>query len=213
MFSSPFCFAGNRLANGSSFSSTLLQPPLARVNDTDFFDPAILNSDKGIRTSGFRNPGFETRPNGTHRLSPYEDDSKFWLMQQSASSTHHYSEFPQIFSNQIPSSHQALSYTSHQMTNGPSRLDNFCGLSSRMVDEHQNHDSSFFTQMSQQKYVNGHISNINGYRHSLDEVQHNKGEVGISEIQRNERLGVNYFPGYGDLMFSSGDLYSRVFGL
>ncbi|KAK6136307.1 hypothetical protein DH2020_029971 [Rehmannia glutinosa] len=79
-----------------------------------------------------------------------------------------------------------LNCSKGHMGNGLSGLDNdIYGLSSRLVDKHQNYDSSFFTQMSQQTYTNGHISNINGYRHSLDEVQH-KGEVGM----RNERLGV-----------------------
>ncbi|KAL9165798.1 hypothetical protein ABFS82_06G194100 [Erythranthe guttata] len=186
-----------------------------RLANVDFFDPAILTSDKGKRTNGFINPNFEMRPNGssTPRLSTaFEDESKLWLLMQQSPSTHQSSNFPQMFATQTPSTQQELSYMG-QTANVFSGLDNYYGLSSRITDEHQNRDPSFFTQMSQQKYTNGHISNSNGYRLGLDEVQQHKGEVGISELQRNEILGVNYFPGYGgDVMFSSGD-YNRVFGL
>ncbi|KAK6136200.1 hypothetical protein DH2020_030032 [Rehmannia glutinosa] len=205
--------SGIGLANASSFPSTFLQPSSTRlnssINDVDFFDPTLLNCSKGRQTNGFESPSFETRSTTNPRLSTFEDESRLWLLMQQSASSHQDSKYSQMFAAQTQSTQHEPSYTGH-MGNGLSGLDNdIYGLSSRLVDKHQNYDSSFFTQMSQQTYTNSHISNINGYRHSLDEVQH-KGEVGM----RNERLGVEYFPRYGDLMFNSSDVYNtRVFGL
>lgn len=204
------------MANTSSFSSSLFPPSSVRhrssFDDADFFDPAILPSGKGNQTNGFSNTIFEARPTSTPGLNTVDDESRFWLMMQQSTPTHQDPKFSQIFAPQIPPSQQELSFAGRHKVNGMSGLDDVYGFSSRLVDEHQNCDPSFFTQMPQQKYANGHVSNSNGYLHSLDEVQH-KGESGLAEFQRNERIGVNYFPGYGDLMFSSGDVYTRVFGL
>ncbi|KAH6803991.1 RNA binding family protein [Perilla frutescens var. frutescens] len=209
--------SGGRLASASSFPSALFQPSSVRqgssFDDADFFDPAMLPSGKGNQTNGFKNTIFEARPTSNPGLSSFEDESRFWLMMQQSASTHQEPNFSQIFAPQIPSSQQELSFAGCYKVNGMSGLDDVYGLSSRLVDEHPNCDTSFFTQMPQQKYANGHVSNTNGYLHSLDEAQH-KGEAGLAELQRNERLGVKYFSGYGgDLMFSSGDVYTRVFGL
>ncbi|KAI3459024.1 hypothetical protein Pfo_015687 [Paulownia fortunei] len=203
----PRASSGSGLANASSFPTTLLQPSSTRLSsstdDVDFFDPALLSCSKGKRTNGFKNPSFEMGPTGTPWLSAFEDESRLWLLMQQSASAHQDPKFSQMFAPQTPPIQQELSYTGH-MGNGLSGLDD--------IYEHQKCDPSFFTQMSQQTYAIGHISNTNGYRHSLDEVQH-KGEVGMTELQMNERLGVKYFPGYGDLMFNSSDVYTRVFGL
>lgn len=209
-----FCFfIGGRLANASSFPSSLFQPSSVRqqgssFDDADFFHREILPNGKSNQTNGFHNTMFEARPPSSNPgLNSFEDESRLWLlMQQSASAAHQdpNNNFSQMFAPQIPPSQQDLS---------------FSGLQPRLVDEHQNRDHhlSFFSQMPKQKYANGngHMTNTNGgYIHNMNEVQH-KREVGLTaEVQRNERLGVNYFSGYGgDLMFSSGDVYTRVFGL
>ncbi|KAL6545304.1 hypothetical protein OROGR_009178 [Orobanche gracilis] len=204
---------GTGLSNCSPFPNTFLQP--SRLNsstdDTNFFDPS-LHCNKGDQPNGFRSLGFETRPTSNPRLNGYEDDSRLWLYMQQSANTHQDSRFSQMFGAQNPPAQQELSYKAH-MGNGLSGLDNMYVLSPRLINEHQNYNQSFFTQISQQTYANGHIPNINGYKHnSVDEVQRNKGELGMTE--RSERLGVDYFPGYnGDLMFNSSDVYARVFGL
>ncbi|GFP92951.1 ccr4-not transcription complex subunit 4 [Phtheirospermum japonicum] len=200
--------SGTGFTNGSSFPNNFLQPSSTRfssMDDNDFFDPSLLNYSKGNRS-------FETRSTSNPRLSAFEDESRLWLLMQQSASAHPETNFSQMFPAQNPPAQQEPSYKGH-MGNGLSGLDEIYGLSSRRVNEHQNYDQSFFTHVSQQTYANGHISNINGYRHSVDEVQQRKGEVGSTEFQRNERLGVDYFPGYGDLMFNSSDVYTRVFGL
>lgn len=189
------CFvAGSRLANTPSFSSSLFQSS-TRHDDADFFDPAILRAGTANQMNGFNNTPF--------------DESRLWLLQ------HQDSQFSQFYTPKIPSPQLEMSYTDIHKTNGISGLDNSTyGLSARLVREQQNCDPSFFTQTPQQKYANALVSNSNGYLHGLDEVQQqHKGDGGMTELHRNQRLGVDYFPGYGDLMFSSGDVYTRVFGL
>ncbi|KAK4385843.1 hypothetical protein Sango_2708300 [Sesamum angolense] len=190
----PRVSSGTCLANASPFSSTLLQPCPTRLNgsleNANLSDPAILTCGKGQQPYGFKTPGFEMRPTGSPGLSALDDESRFWLMMSQSTAAHPNSKFSKMLSG----------------------VDDIYGLHPRLVDQHQNYDPSFFTPTSQQKYVNGHISNTNGYQYGLGEVPR-KGEVGMTELQRNERLGgVNkYFPSYGELMFSSADVYSRVF--
>ncbi|KAL0298627.1 UNVERIFIED_CONTAM: hypothetical protein Sradi_6522500 [Sesamum radiatum] len=214
----PRASSGTRLANASPFSSTLLQPCLTRLNgsleNANLSDPAILTCGKGQQQPyGFKSPGFEMRPTGTPGLSALDDESRFWLMMSQSTAAHPNSKFSKMFASQNLLMQQELSHSSH-MGNGLSGVDDIYGLHPRLFDQHQNYDPSFFTPTSQQKYVNGHISDTNGYKHGLGEVPR-KGEVGITELQRNERLeGVNkYFPSYGELMFNSADVYSRVFRL
>lgn len=203
-----FFIIGGRLANASSFPSSLFQPSSVRqgssFDDADFFHREILPNGKTNQTNGFHNTMFEARPPSSNPgLNSFEEESRFWLLMQQSASAHQDSSnnFSQIFAPQIQPSQQDLS---------------FSNLQSRLVDEHQNRDHlSFFSQMPKQQYANGngngHVSNTNGgYMHNMNQVQL-KGEVGLTaaEVERNGRLGVNYFSGYGgDLMFSS-----RVYGL
>ncbi|KAL3649775.1 hypothetical protein CASFOL_006178 [Castilleja foliolosa] len=199
--------SGTGFTNGYSFSNNFLQPSSTRfnsMNDNDFFDPS-LNYSKDNRS-------FETRSTSNPRLSAFEEESRLWLLMQQSASAQQEFNFSQMFPAQRPPTQQEPSYKGH-MGNGLSGLDKIYGLSSRHVNEQQNYDQSFFSNVSQQTYANSPISNINGYRHSVDEVQQRKGEVGPTEFQRNERLGVDYFPGHGGLMFNSSDAYTRVFGL
>ncbi|XP_011077033.1 uncharacterized protein LOC105161135 [Sesamum indicum] len=210
----PRVSSGCRLANASPFSSTLLQPSPTRLSgsleNANLSSPAILTCGKGQQTYGFTTPGFEMRPTGVPSLSALDDESRFWLMMSQSTSAHPNSKFSKMFATQTPLMQQQLSHSSH-MGNGLSGADDVYGLHPRLVDQHQNYNPSFFTPTSQQKYANGRISNTNGHQHRLDEVPRNS----ETELQRKERLGgVNkYFPSYGELMFSSADVYSRVFRL
>ncbi|KAL6565342.1 hypothetical protein OROGR_002293 [Orobanche gracilis] len=205
--------SGTGLSNCSPFPNTSPQPRLnSSTVDTNLFDPSLLHCNKGDQPNRFRNPGYENRPTSNPRLNGYDDESRLWLYMQQSANTHQDPRYSHIFGAQNPPAQQELSYKAH-VGNGLSGLDNMYVLSPRLVNEHQNYNQSFFTQISQQTYANGHIPNINGYRHNnVDEVQRNKGELGMTE--RSEKLGVDYFPGYnGDLMFNSSDVYARVFGL
>ncbi|KAK4436040.1 putative general negative regulator of transcription C16 [Sesamum alatum] len=205
--------SGSSLVNASSSSNTLLQPPSTGFGSSfgavDFLDPAKLCCVKGKPTNGLKSPGFDTRRAGTGQLSTFEDDSRRWLSLKQSTSTCQDSKFSHMFVQQTPSIQLEPSYTENCL----SGLDDIYCLSSRLVDQVQNYDACPLAQMSQPKSSNGHISNTNGYWQSLDDVQC-RGEICMRDPQRNERFGANnYFPGYGDLMFSSGDIYTKVFGL
>ncbi|GER42535.1 RNA binding (RRM/RBD/RNP motifs) family protein [Striga asiatica] len=191
--------SGTGLVNSSTFPNTFIQTSSTRTNSSmdgiELFEHSLSNCSQSKLSNGFKNPSFETRPASNHNPCP--------------GPTHQNSNFSQMFMSQ---NQQELSYNykGHQ-SNGQSGLDaGMYGLS------HQGNDHSFF---SQSNFANGHnnISNMNnGYRlNRLDGVQHNNnGEVaGMTELQRNERLGVGYFQGYGGLRFNSGDVYTGVFGL
>ncbi|KAL0403438.1 UNVERIFIED_CONTAM: hypothetical protein Sradi_1984600 [Sesamum radiatum] len=179
----------------------------------DFLDPAMLSCVKGKPTNGLKSAGFDTRQASTGQLSTFEDESRLWPLMKQSTSARQDSKFSHMFVQQTPFVQQEPSYTSHMEENCLSGLDDIYLLSSRMVDQVQNYDACCLAQMSQPKSSNGHVSNTNCYWQSLDEVQH-RGEMCMRDPQRNERFGVNnYFPGYGDLMFSSGDIYTKVFGL
>ncbi|XP_073297475.1 uncharacterized protein [Primulina huaijiensis] len=202
--------SGSPLVNTNSLSSTLLQLPSTEfsssTDNVNFINPAMLSCGVVKPLNVQKIPGFEMMPVSTPNRSAYEDDKKLWLMmQQQSLSAHKDSKLNQLFALQNPSLLHEFGHTNH-MGNELS-LDHIYGLSSRLVNQHQNYDTSSFTQLSQQKYANGHISNTNGYHmRSFDDFQR-KGGMPMTELGRNERLGVNkYFPGYGDLMFSSGDV-------
>ncbi|XP_020547264.1 uncharacterized protein LOC105180209 isoform X2 [Sesamum indicum] len=209
--------SGSCLVNASSSPKTLLRPPSTGFGRSfgavDILDPAILSCVKGKLTNRLKSPGFDRRQAGTGRLSTFEDESRLWPLMKQSTSACQDSKFSHVFVQQTPSVQQEPSYTSHMEKNCFSGLDDIYGLPSRLVDQVQDYDACCLAQMSQLKSSNGCISNTNCYWQSLDEVQH-RGEMCMRDPQRNERFGVNnYFPGYGDLMFSSGDIYTKVFGL
>ncbi|KZV24286.1 hypothetical protein F511_01768 [Dorcoceras hygrometricum] len=200
--------SGSPLVNSDTLSSTFLQLPSTEfsssTDNVNFINSAVLTCGVVKPMNGQKIPGFEMKlaPN----RSAYEDDKKLWvMMQQQSLSAHKDSKLNQLFALQTPSLLHEFGHTNH-MGNELS-LDHIYGLPSRLVDQHQNYVTSSLTQLSQQKYANGHLSNTNGYhRHSFDDFQR-KSDMPMTELGRNERLGVNkYFPGYGDLMFSSGDV-------
>ncbi|KAL0452197.1 UNVERIFIED_CONTAM: putative general negative regulator of transcription C16 [Sesamum latifolium] len=209
--------AGSCLVNASYSRNALLQPPSTgfdrNFGAVDFLDPTILSCVKGKPTNGLKSPGFDTRQASLGQLSIFEDEPRLWPLMKQSTSARQDSKFSHMFVQQTPSVQQEPSYTSHMEENCLSGLDDIYRLPSRLVDQVQNYDACRLAQMSQPKSSNGHVSNTNCYWQSLDEVRH-RGEMCMRDPQRNERFGVNnYFPGYGDLMFSSGDLYTKVFGL
>ncbi|KAK9062998.1 hypothetical protein SSX86_016868 [Deinandra increscens subsp. villosa] len=153
------------------------------IND-DVIDPAIMAVRRGNSSSFGR------------RSSSLEEETKLWLLMQQqkpASATPHHHEPHTSFMQQ------------HITPQFPSSRDNYYGgLTSRLVDTQK--------QYSLPKFSNGHITN--GAQQAKT-----RSEVGSlqEQIQWNERLGLEKLrPGYGDYMFqmpSSGDLYTRVFGM
>ncbi|XP_052205945.1 uncharacterized protein LOC127810473 [Diospyros lotus] len=178
------------------------------VNNTpnlDFIDPAILVvGAKG--TTVLNNSGLETRPTCTSQPTMYDDEAKLWLLMQEPVSAHHNPKFPM---QETPSAHRELSFSGF-LGNGFSVMSDRFDLSSRLMEQCQMYNPSLFTPLSKQKYGSGCISNGGGCWPHLDEVQLQvRNEVGMAEIQRNERLGFNkVFPGYGVQMPGSGMLYT-----
>ncbi|KAI3520059.1 hypothetical protein L1887_09280 [Cichorium endivia] len=131
---------------------------------------------------------------GRGKTSSFEEESKLWLLmqqqqqhQQSASVINHHHN-PQFSQTSFMQQHtpQFSSY----------RDDYYGDLNSRLVDQNQQR----YTHTQQQKLANGHeVQQLNSSR---------------SEV---ERLGLDkLLPGYGEYMFqmpSSGDVYTRVFGM
>lgn len=187
-------------------------PSAVNINDFDFIDPAILVVGGGKSTNALNNSGIETRSTSTLQPMSYEDEARLWLLMQQSASAHQDPNFLMQETQSAP--HQELRFSGLAGDGFSPTGDDF-GISSRLVDQHQNYGpSSFFAESSQQKYGNRHISN--GYLRGLDDTGL-RSDVGTAEIQRNERLGLNkLFPGYGDItwqMPSRSDVYSRVYGL
>lgn len=193
-------------------SNQYCAPSAVNINDFDFIDPAILVVGRGKSTNALNNSGIETRPTSTLQPMSYEDEARLWLLMQQSASGH---QDPNYLMQETQSAaHQELRF-SGLLGDGFSPTGNDFGISSRLTDQRQNYGPSpFFTESSQQKYGNRHISN--GYLQGLDDAGL-RSDVGTAEIQRNERLGLNkLFPGYGDItwqMPSRSDVYSRVYGL
>ncbi|KAF5770826.1 putative transcription factor C2H2 family [Helianthus annuus] len=125
------------------------------------------------------------------RSSSFDEEAKLWLLmqQQSASATHRHHE-PQFSQTSFTQQHHTPQFPS-------SRDDRYGDITSRLVDRH--HQSyAQQQQYSQPKFSNGHI--INGYQ----------------QLHLDESQQVKYSPGYGEFMHqmpSSGDVYTRVFGM
>ncbi|XP_019198505.1 PREDICTED: uncharacterized protein LOC109192361 isoform X2 [Ipomoea nil] len=191
-------------------------------NAADFVDPAILSFVKGTPINSVNTTGLEMGRAFTPQQRTLEDEARLWLLMQQKSAEQDSTRLSQMFAPPAPTTtHQDLRFLGRG-GNEYSGVDNMYGFSSRLVDQSQNLDPSSLADLSQQKFVGGggggHISS-RGYQHQhgLDEIQC-RNEAGIGgEVERNQRFGVNYFGGgYGDLRFqapSSGDVYTRVFGM
>lgn len=188
-------------------------------NSDDLIDPAIMVVGSGKSTNGLNNSSLDMRSSPyASQSSVFEEEARLWLLMQRSASAQQDPKFSQSYMQQAPPSHQEPRYSGLVGDEFSSHDDFYGGVTSRLVDQQQTYNPSSFTQYSQQpKYAaNGHISN--GYQLRSDEAGQHRSEVGIPELQRNERLGFSnkFYPGYNEYMFqmpSSGDVYTRVFGM
>ncbi|XP_059666135.1 uncharacterized protein LOC132311967 [Cornus florida] len=213
--------SGNHFAKTPSLQNNqhcaLSTGNIGHVGDFDFTDPAILLVGRGKPTNGLNvNPGFDMRLACNPQTSAYEEQAKLWLMmqqQQSTAAAHQDPKISQFFMQESPFAHQELRHPA-RFGDGFSPLGDTYGISPRFADQHLAYNPSAFTPMSQQKF--GNVQMSNSFQPTLEELQR-RNEIGMAELQRNERLGFNkFFPGYGDLMLqmpNSGDVYSKVYGM
>ncbi|XP_037495172.1 uncharacterized protein LOC105628163 [Jatropha curcas] len=190
--------SGGHLLDSSSLMRNSYQaPPAGNISssgDIEFMDPAILAVGKGRLQGALNNPGLDMRSNFPQQLSAFENEARLQLLMQRSLSPH-----------------QNLRYA--DIGDSFSSLSDSYGISSRLVDQSQMNNLSPFMQMSLQHSRNGVMSN--GHWDGWNEVQGGN-NLGVAELLRNERLGLNkfYSSGYEDSKFrmpSSGDLYNRTF--
>ncbi|KAM7504500.1 hypothetical protein LguiB_003404 [Lonicera macranthoides] len=195
------------------------------IRNVDLIDPAILLLGGAKTTNGTSNSCLDMRSHyASSQQGSLEDEARLWLLTQQSAAGQQVPMFPQTYLQQTTSVHQEPRYSS-SIGDRFSSWDDIYGISSRrLIDQQRTYNPSSFAEFTQQKFGNGHISNGGHHQPSLYEVQH-RNEVGMGmgmgmgEVQRNETLGgVNKLlpTGYGDHMFqmpSSGDVYTRVFGM
>ncbi|CAN0874881.1 CCR4-NOT transcription complex subunit 4 [Linum grandiflorum] len=177
-------------------------PPMAgSMTDIELIDPAILAVGKGRFQGGLNNnsnhPGLDLRSNFQQQLGMFENEARLQILMQRS---------------QTQQQHQNIRYGAdhgNSFSTGPESY----GISSRMADQLQmNGNQSAFAKLSQSQSRNGHWDNHNS---SWNEVAGGN-SMGMAELLRNERLGLNkfYTAGYEDSKYqmpSSGDLYNRTF--
>nr|XP_029122332.1 uncharacterized protein LOC105051241 isoform X2 [Elaeis guineensis] len=155
-------------------------------DDVEFIDPAILAVGKGRMPLGVHNSGLSSKSSFPSQFSTSSSDPRLQLLMQQSISSYH------IGDRFLP-------------LNDPY-------ITSRLSS--QNHGSLFpFTQMSHQQPRSAHISN--GQWGGRNDVR-NGWEMGMPDILRNERFGLNFYSGNEERKFqiaSSADLYNRAFGL
>ncbi|XP_076936067.1 uncharacterized protein LOC143603016 [Bidens hawaiensis] len=203
------------------FPSSMRTEQVVSANSGSYVKNSLPNSryhlpstgDLSKTSDGFTGPSMMVVGRGQSSSFDTRSSSFDWLLtqQQSASAPHHHHE-PQFSQTSFMQQHHTPQF---------SPRDNYYGdITSRLVDQH--HQS--YTQQqqySQPKFTNGHITN--GYQQQLhlDESQqvNSRNEAGglHEQIQRNERIRMEkLLPGYGEFMHqmpSSGDVYTRVFGM
>ncbi|OAY37924.1 general negative regulator of transcription subunit 4 isoform X3 [Manihot esculenta] len=189
--------SGNHMLDSSSMLRNSYQPPstgyISSGGDIEFMDPAILAVGKGRLQGGLNNPGFDMRANFPQQPGAFENEARLQLLMQRSLPPHQNLRFAEI----------GDSFSS---------LTDSYGISSRLVDQSQMSNLSPFMQMSLQHSRNALLSN--GHWDGLNEVQGGN-NLGVAELLRNERLGLNKFynAAYDDSKFqmpSSGDLYNRT---
>lgn len=198
----------------SSFSKTHYRTPStgnsSNNSEADIIDPAIMAVGRGKLPNGYTNSCFETRSTPASQSgAALDDNARYRLLMQHSNQD---LKYPQTYMQQVQGSNQDMRY-SGQAADVYSSWSDMYGISSSYMDQRQSYNPSSFTPSSQQKYSNGSLSN--GYQPSLDNI-HVRNDTSIGELQRNEKLGLNNcYTGYGDYMLqqSSGDLYTRVFGM
>ncbi|XP_072994426.1 uncharacterized protein [Typha latifolia] len=161
-------------------------------DDVEFIDPAILAVGKG-RIPGVNDSGLELKSAFPAQLHTSNNDHRLQLLMQ-----------------QSVSSHQNLSRLDHIGDRFLPINDNL--VSSRFLAQ-TNSSLSPFAQMQYQQPRNSHFANSQWDGWSDVRTSSN---MGITDILRNDRFGLNLHPSNEDRQFhipSSGDLYYRAFGM
>ncbi|TYG67836.1 hypothetical protein ES288_D05G106900v1 [Gossypium darwinii] len=185
--------SGNHLMDCSSLLrnsyQALASGGIGGPGDIEFMDPAILAVGKGRLQGALNSSGLDMRSNFPPQLDPYEDEARFQLLMQ-----------------------RSLSPNQNMRYDGGDSSPYFEGISSGLMDQSQVNKISPFAQLSlpQSRNTNGHWDGWN-------EVEGGNG-IGVAELLQNQRLGFNkFYSGYEDSnkyrMPTSGDLYSRTFGM
>ncbi|XP_031399637.1 uncharacterized protein LOC116210000 isoform X2 [Punica granatum] len=162
--------------------------------DIEFMDPAILAVGKGRLQSVLnKQPSLDVR-SFPSQFNDFDNEARLKsLMQRSLSQQ------------------QKAGYV---VGDGYSLTDDSYGISQRILDRAQVGSLSAFAQLSMQHDQNGPISN--GHWDGLSDIHGGNG-LGMAELLRNERLGLNkFYDGYEDpkmRMATSGDIYRRTFGM
>lgn len=191
--------SGNHMVETSSYLRNPYQTSpsgnISPANDIEFIDPAILAVGKGRLPGGLNNSSLDMRPNFPVQTPTFENDSRIQLLMQRSLSPH-----------------QNLRYTDVRDNFSPPN--DAYGFTSRHMDQSQASNHAPFSQFSLQQPRNTVVSN--GPWDGWSELQA-ANDIGIAELLRNDRLGINkFYGGYDDAKFrmnNSGDLYNRSFGM
>jgi CCR4-NOT transcription complex subunit 4 len=190
--------AGNSLLDNSSFlrnsHQTLSAGNIGGTGDIEFMDPAILAVGKGRLQGAQNSQSLDIQSNFMPQLSYFDNEARLqFLMQRSLAQQ------------------QNLRFS--ELGNTFSQLGDSYGISSRL-DQSQVSNLAPFPQLSMQQSTNAILSN--GQWNGWNGVQSGNG-LGVAELLRNERLGLNkFYPGYDDSKYrmpNSGDIYNRTFGM
>ncbi|GAU14629.1 hypothetical protein TSUD_96930 [Trifolium subterraneum] len=190
--------SGNSLLDNSSFlrnsHQTLSAANIGATGDIEFMDPAILAVGKGRLQGAQNSQSLDIQSNFMPQLNYFENEARLqFLMQRSLAQQ------------------QNLRFS--ELGNTFSQLGDSYGISSRL-DQSQVSNLAPFPQLSMQQSTNAILSN--GQWNGWNGVQSGNG-LGVAELLRNERLGLNkFYPGYDDSKYrmpNSGDIYNRTFGM
>ncbi|PNY05893.1 RNA-binding (RRM/RBD/RNP motif) family protein [Trifolium pratense] len=190
--------SGNSLLDNSSFMrnshQTLSAGNIGGTGDIEFMDPAILAVGKGRLQGAQNSQSLDIQSNFMPQLNYFDNEARLqFLMQRSLAQQ------------------QNLRFS--ELGNTFSQLGDSYGISSRL-DQSQVSNLAPFPQLSMQQSTNAILSN--GQWNGWNGVQSGNG-LGVAELLRNERLGLNkFYPGYDDSKYrmpNSGDIYNRTFGM
>jgi CCR4-NOT transcription complex subunit 4 len=190
--------AGNSLLDNSSFlrnsHQTLSAGNIGGTGDIEFMDPAILAVGKGRLQGAQNSQSLDIQSNFMPQLNYFDNEARLqFLMQRSLAQQ------------------QNLRFS--ELGNTFSQLGDSYGISSRL-DQSQVSNLAPFPQLSMQQSTNAILSN--GQWNGWNGVQSGNG-LGVAELLRNERLGLNkFYHGYDDSKYrmpNSGDIYNRTFGM
>ncbi|KAG1365704.1 hypothetical protein COCNU_12G007040 [Cocos nucifera] len=187
-------YSDNHLVGSPSLGNQYEAHLTGTPDDVEFIDPAILAVGKGRMPLGVHNSGLSSKSAFPSPFSTSSSDPRLQLLMQ-----------------QSISSYQNLRIPDHIGDRFLPLNDNY--ITSRLSA--QNHGSlSPFMQMSHQQPISAHISN--GQWGGWNDVRNGR-EMGMPDILRNERFGLNnFYSGNEEHKFqisSSPDLYNRAFGL